>query len=368
MLGALVAYFGLSLISMATMSIGVALVAGTILYHHRTLRRLGWTREEKQLLLAGIALAAACVASLVAATLAPPYYGGYTTEVHWAAELPKFWYLLAPPFLSIALRSLNEGERSRLLRGWILAMGLLSIVCFVQFFTGWPRPQMIPGLEPYHHMMGFLGHHLSLASIWIFPVFAAFALFAESPGRRWFFGLCGLLGLLALVGTFSRTLWAVLPIGVWLLASFAGRRPGRFSLARAGVGLVVGAMALAALWQVPALQKRLNYSFGISDRTQLWEANWHFFQDRPAFGVGFRHNQDLAAYYLLEKLQAKDVFTGHAHNNLLEMLGSTGAVGTAAWFVWCALATLFFWRRMRAGSALGVGLFCAWVVLWRAVV
>ena len=32
---------------------------------------------------------------------------------------------------------------------------------------------------------------------------------------------------------------------------------------------------------------------------------------------------------------ATSVFSGHAHNNLLDLLGGTGLLGAIAWIAWC---------------------------------
>lgn len=356
---ALTAYLVLSLGSMATMSIGIGLVVLATLAAMARGWRLRLSAEERAMFWAGMALTWACIVSLAAADTWPPNYGGKTSVVDWASELPKFWYLLAPPFLSAAFRSLSPAWHSRAIRVWIYAMGVFSLVCFVQFFTGWPRPQGIPGFPPYFHMTGFLGHHLSLASIWIFPAFVALSLWREEPVARRALGVAGVLGVVALIGTFSRTLWVALPVGLGIWAIVAG---GRILPRRALAATAAVLIALIAATQVPAIRDRYTSLYNFNERAHLWEANLSFAADRPLVGVGFRHNQELAAYYLQEKLGTQDVFTGHAHNNLIDMLGGTGLLGALAWLAWCAVFTVLVWRRARQGSALAWGVFCAWIV------
>ena len=91
---------------------------------------------------------------------------------------------------------------------------------------------------------------------------------------------------------------------------------------------------LSALFSAP-FQRQIHSLRGVQTRKELWLTNWHFFQQRPLTGVGWKHNAELSKYYLKEKLHTDTVFSSHAHNNFLEMLGGTGIVGTLSWLIWC---------------------------------
>jgi O-antigen ligase len=94
------------------------------------------------------------------------------------------------------------------------------------------------------------------------------------------------------------------------------------------------AVAIAIAYQVPAIHVRFFDQQGISPRETLWEANIRFFKDRPLTGVGLKHNEELSGYYLMDKFKTSDVFQGHAHNNVIDILGSTGAIGFLFFLAW----------------------------------
>jgi O-antigen ligase len=125
-------------------------------------------------------------------------------------------------------------------------------------------------------------------------------------------------------------------------------------------------MGLSALSQIPGIQRRLRDGMGIGERHELWLANWEFFKNRPLLGVGWRQNQELSGYYLMDKYQQTHVFSGHAHNNLLDLLGGTGALGTLAWLAWSFWVIRILWmkstRQTEEEPWFGRGLVCAWVV------
>jgi O-antigen ligase len=134
---------------------------------------------------------------------------------------------------------------------------------------------------------------------------------------------------------------------------------------RAVIGLCI-AIVLSGLFasQMPSVRNRMTTSLGVQTRKDLWEANYEMFKDRPLTGVGLKHNQELSGYYLMDKYHSTDVFSGHAHDNVLDLLGGTGLIGLAAAVFWFAL--IFIWvihPSVRVDRYfIGRGLFCALVV------
>ena len=197
----------------------------------------------------------------------------------------------------------------------------------------------------------FLGHHLSVASIFIFPFFACldYAHARHQKNPLLYFGIAA-LGLIALFLTYSRTLWVALPIGIfiWVLLNLPRGWNKRALLLPLTAGFL---LVICTLTQIPFIQKRFTDRIGILPREALWLAQIEFFKARPITGVGWRHNQELSGYYLMEQAQKTDVFSGHAHNNFLDVLGSLGLIGIVTWLAWC------------------VGVICVfvpqWVTQWR---
>jgi O-antigen ligase len=371
-----------TLVSMAVMSVGAGIAAFGLLYFYggprpiveafaTELKRI----ESKRYLIAASALAAACVLSLLVAKFFPLGYGGRVSQVHLLSNSAKLWYLFWPIPLVVGLRALAPEGRTRVLQAWLLAFGLLAVIGIAQFWTGWPRPQFIPESPTHFHTTLFLGFHLTVASLLIFPCFVALDLargsFGKGPARRVlggsfaFWTALSTAGLIALFLTYSRTLWVALPIGLIVWGMLSLPRRGRWALA---VALLVLA---GAATQIPSMRSRFSWGgaqYSIVTREDLWLANLAMLRDRPVTGVGWQHNQELSGYYLMETLHKDDVFSGHAHNNILDVLGGTGALGFVAWVFWCAVVLRLAWRLAwkkspsGIGAPFGAGLFSAWIV------
>lgn len=283
------------------------------------------------------ALVSALAISLLVARNFPLSYSGKISEVHFADDLKKVWHLFIPPIAAFCFFLVPETSRRKIGAAYGLVFLIFSIIGFQQVFTGWPRPQVVPNGDGRFHSTIFLGHHLSLASIWIFPWFVALEVLLEkreSTRTRSLALAAVIFGALSLIFSMSRMLWVALPVGfaLWLVL----RLPNKLRWPALGGLGVAGFVAT----KIPAIAARLSSGMGIGERLELWNANLEFFRQRPWTGVGFRHTQEMSGLYLMEKYPGKDVFAGHAHNNLIEMLGGSGILGTAAWLVWC-----YFWFR-----------------------
>ncbi|MBI2711563.1 MAG: O-antigen ligase family protein [Bdellovibrio sp.] len=353
-----------SLLSMAAMSVGAALLFVMILLSTSSFQE--WKHEVKKpfsrrVLTWSLLLFFCVLISLISAIFFPLEYSHQHSEVHFFKDLTKCWYFFWPLILVVGLRRLTERSQDQVLNTWIGAFAILSVIGILQYFTAWPRGQGIPGEPTHYHTTLFLGHHLSVASILIFPFFIALDrawLFRKTPKKKLFYGLAAALGAGALYFTYSRTLWMALPIGilVWVI----WRLPKKWAIAT----VLVAVLGVIGATQYPPIAQRIHTSMGIGDRRTLWAANWEFFLSRPLTGVGWRHNHELSGFYLMEKMNTKDVFAGHAHNNFLDVLGGMGLFGAISWLGWC-LVTLWAGARKRVSgitSGLNAGWVCAWLV------
>jgi O-antigen ligase len=330
---------------MATMSIGVGIVALALLVScggPRGLARaalLEWrsgSQEFRTFGWASIVFFLAGVVSLVAAMVFPTIIRGEPYAVHPLKDAAKSWYFGWPFLLALGLRRLSGPQRSGILRAWLLTFAGVSVVGVGQFFTGWPRPQAIPTFPGRFHSTLFLGHHLSVVSLWIFPFFVALeAAFATNRAGeralprvlpRWVLLVAAGLGALVLLLAFSRMGWVALA-GSLVVWSFL-----RFEQGKARVALLAGTLAIGAgLWQWEPIQTRLKNMMGVSERERLWGEAWQFFLERPLTGVGWQNTQD--AVRALRQGQGQG-FIGHAHSMPLELLSSMGALGLLAYLGW----------------------------------
>jgi len=363
-------YAVLSLGSMATMSLGIGVLVACLLVGLGGPKALAqaigddWRRNSvyRGYFWLALALAGACAISLVAAAIWPLGYGGKQVVVHFGRDMAKAWYLFWPLLLYTGLSRVSEGERGRIVRAWLLAFGLLSVIGIVQHFTGWPRPQAVPNFPGRFHATLFMGHHLSVASILIFPFFAALDLGFRKDAAKLTAGLTrpwllvmALAGGITLFLTFSRILWVALPAGLALWAALA--LPRRWVLALLSALLISGLVA----FQSPLIRERAFSQMGTTERYALWSANWEFFKERPLTGAGWHHNAKLSGAYLSEKKGGGSVFSGHAHNNVIEQLGGMGLIGLVAWLAWW-LGVIAWTVRARSVPGFARGILCAWFV------
>jgi O-antigen ligase len=361
-------YGVLTLGSMATMSVGAALVGLALLFFLGDSKGL-WQEVTKaranpayeKYAMVSLALLICLALSLIVASLFPLAYGGRSSEVHFLTDLSKAWYLLWPLFLAPALIAAGPQGRKNILRAWLIAFGALSVLGILQYFTGFPRMREIPGTNRFHAEI-FFGHHLSAASILIFPFFAALDLSTRKDAltrtglSRRTLAVIAALGAVCLFFSFSRMLWVALPIGcfVWICWALPPEKRGTV-LAASTLGLIL-------VFLLPPVSRRILDMRGILTRGELWTTNLEFFKERPLTGVGWHHNGELSGYYLMNKHQVEHVFSGHAHNNLLDVMGGTGLLGTLAWLAWCVISILILLPIAKKGEGFARGLVCAWLV------
>ncbi len=337
---------------MAAMSVGAGIVVGSLFLSQirhpvLNLKNLLAQKQIKTYLYLSLFLALACAVSLIFADLFPFVVAGKKSHVHFLKDMAKALYLFWPIVLVLGLSLLSAQQKKRLLHVWLIAFTLISAIGVAQYFTGWPRMQVIPSHPNRFHVIGFLGHHLSFANIFIFPFFVALEIaFQKHKAFAW---VSIFLGLLALFGTYSRILWVALPIGILLYGALS--LPKKYLI----VFATVIVLAVWGAWRLPFISERMKDSLGVATRQDLWAANFVFFKQRPLTGVGWHHNLELSGFYLESKYKGASVFSGHAHNNFIEMLASLGILGLFAWILWCIFILKIAWSSSR-------GLFCAWIV------
>lgn len=359
--------------AMAPMSAGLALFLGAVFVERKGFKP--WARSFVSLIqrskdlryfaVFSLAVFGTILLSLLGVLFFPVQYHGETPLVH-VRDVAKAGYVFLPFFWVLALHRISEDQRRQWVDSWILGFLFLGGIAIVQFFTGWPRPQDIPGMPGYFHATLFIGHHLSVASLFIFPFFATLEILRRRIlGQKVLSRLpvpvlvaaavlgCGLLFL-----TFSRAVWVSLPVGIflWFAISLKERKWRLLSLA-----VILGVSTFAV--QLPAIHSRIESTIGWGPRFELWETNWEFFKVRPLTGVGFRKNHDLAGPFLMDKYpERQSFFAGHAHNNFLDQLAGTGAFGTVAWLLWCGMILVLAWKERQSALSFTLGLFTALVV------
>lgn len=208
--------------------------------------------------------------------------------------------------------------------------------------------------------------------------FAAYLLVRDWASKlRWLWVAVLALLLVTFVLTLTRGamlgLLAALPVVAvaWLWLTRASEGVGK--VAR---GLVVGALALvvaipvllvvfknsALVTNQPILHRfaEISLSAGTAQtRFYTWNSAWQGIKERPLLGWGpeqfpvpFNQHFNPAHY----RGPNSETWFDHAHNIILDIGVTQGAVGVAAWLVFIGGLLALAWRRSRDGATRGVGL------------
>lgn len=150
------------------------------------------------------------------------------------------------------------------------------------------------------------------------------------------------IGLIALILSFTRGAWLAVMAAAFVMSMYAGRR---VAVTVAMTTLVAISIAVAAS---PNFRQRVVSIFSVTDtsntqRMDLWRANVEIFKENPIFGVGYGVNENVVQQYF-EKLGIVDGYGGHAHNNFLQFLAGTGLIGLT---IFLAFVLYFLWINHR---------------------
>lgn len=357
-------YGALTMTSMAGMSIGAAILilgACYVLLKERRglsswsahlrllkqdvdLRRLFWCALAYVLVL----LLSTLQARIWPLRVTPEHSLEFTTSL--PSDLLRVWYF---PFLALLITLFTRFSAltfSLFVKGWLGASLIFAIWSPVQFATGMPGYQSIPELPGFFHARGLFGHHLSAASILIFPFYAWVAL-ARIQMRKdkrltvrgilYILGACS-IALFLFLG-WSRMLWIALPAGFFAYTVLRNRK-------RIGIALLgLTALALGA-FNTSFVRDRIESSLGVQTRFELWSRNWELFTLRPVLGVGWRKTSEaLTALYQSEgTTDLSGVFVSHAHNMVIELLSGVGVIGLLVWLLLNGTLLRYFWRHAQS--------------------
>lgn len=307
-----------------------------------------------------LALIVACIASLGATKFFPLSFEGHSVTVRLFRDSMKLWYFVWPLVIAFGLQLLTVSNRKRVMNVVFYTFLGLCAVGVIQHYTGWPRKQHIPENPVLHHAVLFIGHHLSVSSIFIFPwfIFLNRAWNARFKDKKMVFFV--IAGAILLFFTYSRMLWISWPLGCALFVVLKLPRKSRVKV------ILAVAVALAAFTLIPDVRMRFTSSQGIFTRELIWKHNFELFQRRPILGVGWQHSIDHKTLYEKHELKHTGFFEGHSHNNFLEALVTTGVVGALIWLFWWIYIFKVAWQSRhfegQADYVSGTGLFCAMVV------
>ncbi|WP_413561350.1 O-antigen ligase family protein [Bdellovibrio sp. HCB209] len=163
--------------------------------------------------------------------------------------------------------------------------------------------------------------------------------------------------------TMGRSSWLAMGLIFTAVSLILRVRRNMYVIAAGALGLL-----LAFQFNFFGFKDRIVYSFDFSSgssqsvRVNLWRVNWEIFKDHPVFGIGFYENIRMTGdYYVKMGIENYEVSTdgirspvpylNHAHNQLLQIMAGSGAVGTVSYLAMFSMAIFYFFRRtQRVGS------------------
>lgn len=155
-------------------------------------------------------------------------------------------------------------------------------------------------------------------------------------GRRPFYLATIAVNAVALFATDCRSAWA--PILAGLLVIFLLRGQKIAVLVLAGLtGLFFAAVKLLP-WLLPRF---FHFGKAASERMVIWKISFKDFLAHPVFGHGMLANLQIT----------KNWYVPHAHNLLLDVMQSTGVVGTLLTIAYISILLVELGRAFRAGGA-----------------
>ncbi len=151
--------------------------------------------------------------------------------------------------------------------------------------------------------------------------------------------------LFSQVTTFGRGAWIATLLTQTLMWSLMFPQRAKLLMASLMGGVVTLIFAVEPLRERALRLLSLSQSNN-SDRLILWRANWEMFKENPIWGLGYLQNEVQAREWVT-KIGHPDAFTGHAHNNYIQMLSGMGAPGLALYLVLIGYFFRLAWQLWR---------------------
>jgi hypothetical protein len=237
---------------------------------------------------------------------------------------------------------------------------LVWVIGFDPIFPDRPLQTFANGLP---RSGGFLYQPIVFAQLYSLPLCLLAGLFLSyvrwKERGRWWLLTAIIIGCLAILFSFTRGVWISVSLAFLIMSFLVSRRLG-FSLLICSLLLFGG---LYKFW--PGFRDRIEYALngGDSERLWIWQANLEMFRDHPIIGVGYGQNVPLLEEYYHKIGAPSGLIISHAHNQYLQMLSGTGALGFTVWLtIMLYFLSLAYrvWKKVSArnpfhqGFALGL--------------
>ena len=252
---------------------------------------------------------------------------------------------------------LNTTKRIELaLKSFLYSVLVLSVLGIYQYFTGsffWALGLVDWGGTGMNRINVTFGDPNILARFLAISVVVLFVLIDTQLIRKWLGGLAMVAGLLALLFTFSRGGWLLVPVGLAVVWWYS-RGGARARLI--GRGLIVATLAAVVFFSIAVLQERAETlaagPVSLGQRVQLIDTGFQMYKDHPVLGVGFGSFGKVAFEGYREFLpyggRRAPLFL--SHTALVTVMAELGTVGLALTFWIFGAAYKSFKQILIAGE------------------
>lgn len=258
----------------------------------------------------------------------------FSAEPIWSFRVFGDYFGYRTAGLFIVLIAIREREQLiTLLKICFTSLTITGAVCIYSFtMTG----QRTGGAVPVMSLAGVL-------SMLVPVLFLGVLLLKEKQRIICLLGFVFSLAVTVANGTRGAWLAIIVTIGIVIVLVIKSWKK------RIGV-VLTGCLVIGGLMMVPSIANRAhsitNFSSNRSnmERIYLWQSATNMFEDHPLFGVGFgRFKTEYQGHYILPV--AKNPKLGHAHSNVMQMVGECGAVGTVTFIGWWLLSAVYVVRK-----------------------
>ena len=238
-----------------------------------------------------------------------------------AGSMPRLKKALFPGLVALAAFHASDRRLGRRALALLLVSSAVASVYGTAFFVAQGARFGLRARGPVGHYMTYGGQLLIFV-----PVATAVALLARDRRWTWGAGIVAVLGLIALVGTFTRSAWIGVAFSFAVILGFT--RP-RWLLGLAVALAVICAAAPASYRDRLASAFNPHHPMNL-ERTYMWNAGLRMFKDYPLTGVGL---EDLHPIYDRYRLPQARESVGHLHSVPIQIAATMGIVGILA-FLW----------------------------------
>jgi putative inorganic carbon (HCO3(-)) transporter len=262
------------------------------------------------------------------------------------SSLVELWLFL--PLFFFSRRLADPVLRRRLFDVLVFSSGTIALYAILQHFTGWHphRPEPLMPLGNRFRSLGSFSMELTFGLYFTFVAAVCFCLVWEKRGqtrRKWYL-LVSALSFLAVLFSGGRAPLVSISVGILLILLLLKAKDRWLVVPWAAALTVAAYLASPAVFSRVKLVKTFDFQQSNPDsRAAIWKRSYEIFQERPVLGVG-PGNFKTAYAPKIKGLQTG--LYGHAHNDCLNILVTTGLVGLAAF--------LFFWKELAGRIWKGV--------------